>query len=790
MNIHNLFLRGAGLVLFCGLAAAQWSHAATLTVTPSAVSNTYNGYITLQIGGVPTGATVVVQKYFDANSNGVVDAGDLLVQQGNPQDGKTSPVIGGVTNFNVPGDTDGASDGSITARILFNNGDFIQKTIGQYLFVVSSTNGAFTPLTNLFTVTNLPYPQKITGTITNDTGTAVPNAVVVVFPPPRGGDHGPGTPVAGGVANGSGVYSIAMPVGSYVPMGFKSNFVANYSASPLVTVGSGQTVTTNLLLSNATSSVSGTYVDATNSSRVQAGVFIPLSANSGLIAAGFTDSNGNFNVPVPPGWSWSVGSDSSALIAHGYVGYDNNPTNVNSGASGVTIGFPRESALFYGTILDTLGSPIPGIAIEAFDHNNNIYQQDGWTDTNGNYVTPAVGGLGLIDQWTVDVDQHPTNYVFAIPAIQQTGGTNIAVSQAVRVDFLGMKATQTITGHVQDNNSNAIVGVGVYAYAFVGTNVFQTDNADTDNNGNYTLYVGNTNEWGVSVLECCGNDSLNDLGSYQAPPDGDVIVSNNNPVVNFTVQQCTGVQISTTNLPSGTVGNFYDVFLQGTTCGIQNWSVTDPQDFPSGLNLANNGEISGTPGAQGTYNFTVKLDDGNGNSTNQSLSLTINPGVSQLQINTSSIPNSTNGVFYTTTLQASGGLGAYTWGLVQGSASLPANINLSAGGVLSGVPATAATNYNFIVQVADTNSDVNYKQLSLTVTGMPPGVSLSMVPAGNGTLKFSFSTVNGVNYSLLSSPDLKTWTTVLTFTGGGGPETISAPTTGSAETFYRIKTGP
>ena len=48
----------------------------TFTVTPSAVSNSWNGVITLQMSGLASGDTVVVQKYLDANTNGVVNGID------------------------------------------------------------------------------------------------------------------------------------------------------------------------------------------------------------------------------------------------------------------------------------------------------------------------------------------------------------------------------------------------------------------------------------------------------------------------------------------------------------------------------------------------------------------------------------------------------------------------------------------------------------------------------------------------------------------------------------------
>jgi hypothetical protein len=47
--------------------------------------------------------------------------------------------------------------------------------------------------------------------------------------------------------------------------------------------------------------------------------------------------------------------------------------------------------------------------------------------------------------------------------------------------------------------------------------------------------------------------------------------------------------------------------------------------LPSGLTLAGNGELYGTPGADGTFNFTVQVTDNNSLTTNQALSLIIYP---------------------------------------------------------------------------------------------------------------------------------------------------------------------
>src|ERR1035437_1846797 len=122
--IKNLFpLLALPTVLFlCQTLPA----AVTFTVTPSAVSNTYSGFITLQIGGLTNTEKVVIQKFLDLNTNGVIDASDWLVQQFNLTDGQPGMAIGGIVNSNVPGDTD-TTAGQITATLNFHNGDFVQN---------------------------------------------------------------------------------------------------------------------------------------------------------------------------------------------------------------------------------------------------------------------------------------------------------------------------------------------------------------------------------------------------------------------------------------------------------------------------------------------------------------------------------------------------------------------------------------------------------------------------------------------------------------------------------------
>lgn len=511
------------------LAVHNARAAVSFTVSPSTISNTYTGTITLQVTGLTNGETVLVQKFLDANTNGAVDAGDVLWQQFQLADGSASVFHNGgtsVTNFNVPGDTDASTNGSITAK-LYPSLDFSQVIVGKYLFILSSPTAHFSPLTNSFNVTNFPYAQSFSGIVVSNS-TPVPNAIVILFQPSSGGGD---NPKAGAVADNSGHYTIKAATGSYLLAAGKSNYVANLSASPNTTLTSGATITTNVPLTGATETISGNVVDLNSSSKGLAGYLVPLQTKDNLLAIAFTDANGNYSAGVTPD-VWKVSGDSQGLAYKGYLGLDNKLTEDTTGGSvsGVTLALPKATAIFYGTVKDNHGNPLAGIDVYTSDQSG-FYQSDGYTYIDGSYVALALNNGS--DPWQVQVstDNNPLNYVYS----QGTNNVIFSSGQAVKVNFTALVATNTITGHVQDNTGKSLSNIGVNANDNNGYNA----HADTDSNGNYTLYVANGDTWSVS-LNCC--DSCGDglPSSYQCPDSQDVFINNDNGTANFTVQPAGG----------------------------------------------------------------------------------------------------------------------------------------------------------------------------------------------------------------------------------------------------------
>jgi hypothetical protein len=173
--------------------------------------------------------------------------------------------------------------------------------------------------------------------------------------------------------------------------------------------------------------------------------------------------------------------------------------------------------------------------------------------------------------------------------------------------------------------------------------------------------------------------------------------------------------ITTTTLPNGTVASDYSqtVVASGGT-GALIWSTTG--SLPTGLNPINpsTGQISGTPSAAGTFNFTVQATDTLNQSDDQPLSITIDLPAPPNITTTSPLPNGTVGTpGYNQQVQATGGIGNLIWIISAGPLPPGLDINQDTG-VISGEPITAGT-YDFTVQVTDTIPQSDTQDLSITI---------------------------------------------------------------------------
>lgn len=126
--------------------------------------------------------------------------------------------------------------------------------------------------------------------------------------------------------------------------------------------------------------------------------------------------------------------------------------------------------------------------------------------------------------------------------------------------------------------------------------------------------------------------------------------------------------------------------------------------LPAGMSLAPGGQLSGTPTAGGTFNFTVIATDSSGGLGPYSgtLNYTLSVSGATLSLSPTTLPAPTVGVAYGQTLSASGGVAPYTYAVSAGA--LPAGLSLNAAtGVISGTP-TSPSASTFTIRVTDSST--------------------------------------------------------------------------------------
>jgi hypothetical protein len=491
VSISKLSRARRTLLLLSLLAAPSLAPAqVSLSVSPPAISNLYSGPVTLQIAGLTNGEQVLVERFIDFNGNGAVDPGEPLNLSFLLRDGDAQ-IIGGVTNTARPFDQDGAANGAINTQLRYGDlkiDELGSHAIGKYLFRVSSLASRFTPVTAPFAITNTPFSQTISGRILGS-GAPLSNAVALLFQTQPGGDQ----TFAGAVfADISGGFQIQVPPGTYQLAALKPGYTGSLSGGPQVAVSSGATVSTNLGLTPAISSITAAFQVVGGTNDLAGLPILALDAN-GNLASGFVSSNGAFNLSVNPG-RWSLQFDASEFLARGVVPLSTNASpavDTSTGAvAGLTFTAYAATALLYGNVHDSLGNPVPNAAMNARD-NSGAVSEDFASDASGNYVAPVYA-----ETYSIGPNLHDPSLAgyFGDGSVQ----IGAADGTAVRDDFTLSPTNSLILGFVNDTQGNPVAGLSVVGSASIGGNSYDV-RALTATNGAYSLGILGGGVWNIGV---------------------------------------------------------------------------------------------------------------------------------------------------------------------------------------------------------------------------------------------------------------------------------------------------
>lgn len=200
------------------------------------------------------------------------------------------------------------------------------------------------------------------------------------------------------------------------------------------------------------------------------------------------------------------------------------------------------------------------------------------------------------------------------------------------------------------------------------------------------------------------------------------------------------VTITSPSLPNGNVGILYDVQLTATGGKTPYaWNLTAASGpLPPGLSLTSStGVISGAPTTTGSYPIEVQVTDSESTPATAiaDFTITIDP-TPPLQVTTSSLPDGRQGVRYSSSLAATGGVPPYSWSLTAGP--LPAGLTLSGTGVISGTPTGSSGTFPITVQVTDTLANTaSSSGLTLTINSGALAITTIALPAGTVSVPYS-----------------------------------------------------
>ena len=213
--------------------------------------------------------------------------------------------------------------------------------------------------------------------------------------------------------------------------------------------------------------------------------------------------------------------------------------------------------------------------------------------------------------------------------------------------------------------------------------------------------------------------------------------------------------------PTGTVGQPYSLTIyllppdggRGEDFNCATFHVSSG-DFPPGLSVSDEGLVSGTPTAAGSYSFflTVKYDKPNcpfKTASDDSFVLNINAAKPKLTVSTAGLPDANVNQAYTAPALTASGDTVNSWTLAGGT--LPPGLTLAPTGVISGTPTQGGV-FGFTVQ-ANGNGTSDTKQLSIFVVAplelqslvgkKPPTTGWTSKKVVNGTLTTGVKAVGG-----------------------------------------------
>jgi len=574
-------------------------------------------------------------------------------------------------------------------------------------------------------------PDSFTYTATNTAGTSAPATVTITVNPPTITVN-PATlpnPVTGifysqtvTASGGTGPYSFSIPPGT-LPTGLS----IDAGNGVISGIPSGAGPSTFTVTAQDSSTGDGPYTGNRTYSVTTVAPNPPV-ANAASATVAYNSTNNAVTLSITGGAPTSVtvgtqASHGTATAAGLSITYT--PTSGYFGPDSFTYTATNDDGTSAPATVTITVNPQPplagvtGVTVSFNSANNNVpLNLAGGIATSVAVASPASNGTATASGTSITYTPNTGYYgpdSFTYTATN-AGGTSAPATASIMVNPAAPVANDVAATVPANSTNNAVtlnitggppasVAVGTAAHgtaAAVGTSITYTPTTGYSGPDSFTYTA--TNVTGTSAAAT-------------------VSITVTAPTLTLSAIATTGEAATTPYLQTiiaslGTAPYVFEV-----TAGT----------LPDGLDLdETSGEISGTPTAVNTFNFTVTASDTYGATGSQAYTITIGaPTVAITSPAAGALPGATTGTAYNQSFTAVGGTGAHSFSLSAGA--FPTGLTLS-GNALSGTPSQSGT-FNFSIVPSDgtpagqggpfTGAAVAY---SITVTD--PTVTITAPAAG------------------------------------------------------------
>ncbi len=606
-----------------------------------------------------------------------------------------------------------------------------------------SSSGAITgkPTVAGTTSFGVTVTDSVGNTATATLSILVNGAVAItseVLPNGYPGTAYPGTTLAATGGSGSGYqWSWAAASASSLPSGLSLSSVGVITGTPANATNTS--VTSNIVVT-VTDSASNTAT-ANFSITIDAALTI---TNSGTLAAGYVGSNYSRTLTaaggsgsgytmaltggttLPAGLTLSGGTISGKPTAAGTTNFK---VLLTDGAS--------NSATINFSITVNAGVSISTATTLPAGYVNNNYSQS----------LAASGGSGTGYTWAINAGSSLPNGLTLSGSVLSGKPTAIGSSSfgLTVTDSVGNTSTATFSVTINPGISITppVLPAGYNGASYGPITLGATGGSGSGLTWNWAAASGSSLPSGLSISSG-GVISGTASNATNASVSSNVVISvsdsaGNSGSYNASITIEASVAISTgTSLPTATVNAPYSVTLAGTGGnGVYTWSTNNGGTIAlqsMNLSLSTAGVISGTPSSTGTISVPITLQDGQSHISSNMFTIT---ATNALTVTTSTLPLGYTNAAYSQTLAAAGGSGSgYTWTTTGASNLATFNLSLSAGGVLSGTPASTGT-VSFTAKVTDSANNTATQAFSFVIDAPLSITTSSTLPSGYNGLSYS-----------------------------------------------------